>query len=751
MAPSVPFAERRFIMIKRIIYLIILTIATVIISLSAYADGLDPNTFFTIDADGQQEDYIISTASANGQLYMLGNQLLYKYAPGDTAKQVLVDWGDILTDLDHGQARSELLDAFSKTRINGLVSNASALFALNYQYGDLYRWTNNSFIHYASLDTKESRIADSIGEKLFLNDHLFYIVPSMDGDTKDMLYDYNIAERMVHKLEIGYVHAISNLRDNSIAILCSPEMSTSTLEIIEYDMLTRSTHTLVVLPDKKVYAMCYSVERQKLLFLEDGKVLALDDDGSLENIGALPVGFGDLQWIMYAFPEDTFAIITQQGVYIRRMTYSSAPSRTLRLCLRNTDIVPSFIAANPDVSVQIADASTIDNTAIAQAFVNGTFEYDVFEIEASSFFRSLIDKGYLADLSVSDKLTDDVAELYPAIQEVIALDGHLWGIPSKMSVETWAYDNEHWKEFIQDAQPPRTFDEYIALCERWLKTVSEGEADYSLVYPSYAFFQMLYSDMFSLYIDQYDRKTETFTFDTPTFRTILKRIKDLEIHYPINAATLLESDLQQPILNVQYWGHLKKDESSGLGQWKSILPIRLDPQNEPVVNGRLAVYAVNINSQNFDEAIAFLNHLLQSRAAADERLLKPASNQPVERPMFMEEREALRKNIEYLHNLKESADEQELAQIEETLAFQENLWVNGEKNRWLISTEEIDVYRQMAKHLIIRETPLAHIQSSADYQSLYNILMKYKDNLIDLENCILELNARLKLILLENE
>ena len=167
------------------------------LSVPACADGFRPNTFFAADADGNREEVPLSMACSGGALYLLCPQTLYRYPENADDRQIVVDWSEILSRLDTGQPREELLSDFSRTRIDSLIGTPDALYGLNRRHATLHRLTGGGFEPWLTLDAEKSCIAESEGDVLLLDGHLLYLVPSPDADAGDRLFDYDLTTHEV--------------------------------------------------------------------------------------------------------------------------------------------------------------------------------------------------------------------------------------------------------------------------------------------------------------------------------------------------------------------------------------------------------------------------------------------------------------------------------------------------------------------------------------------------------------------------
>ena len=711
------------------------------------AENEAEHELFVADTNGLYEDYITSVVALNGQLYMLSNERLYLLSSENAQKQIIVDWNTILSTLNHGQSRAEWLEDFSKTRVDHLISANDAVYGVNVRYGTIFRLDDNQFVTYAVIDPEMSMIADCSGNIFKTDEHLYYLVRSTNPVEEDKLFDYGITEQKVSWYNAGSVYGLVQTNDG-VAVLRESDHMDGTLEIAVMNMRTKQFSTLALFPDRNVSGICYSEANDCLLYLQSDTLFTLRNQDA-NVLGYIPFCAGSLQYEIQLLSTNQIALVSSYGIYIRDVTVDRTDHQTLRLCLEDTRYIPSFIAHHPDIDVLVVDASEVDEQEMIRQLLDGTLDYDVIEINASTLFRTMADKGYLADLSDSSILVADHEQFYPAVQTALYANGKLLGVPSVLVVKSWAYNEELWNELLPDAAPPHTFDELIALCDRWISDIADNDADYCLIYPSAVFIRALYRDGLALYIEEYDQPECSFTFDTEVFRHMLTEKKRIAEAYEMIANRVLISDEGEPLLHSGYDAYLKRDTSSFTDAWSPIMPISLDEQHTPVVSAHMSIYVVNAASEHKPEAVSFLEFVALNRTNADEHLLKPSINTPVQRVGFNAEYAALQNNIEYLYSQLDSSDESARRDIENTIALQESLLANSEATRWQISEEEIMMYRQIAEHMQIRQTALARLQYSTGLQFFYDTIERFVEGNIDMPTCINLLNERINMILNE--
>lgn len=705
------------------------------------------DSFFVTDVNGQCEDYILSTVLFHGNLYMLSNQKLYRYSLTSREKETVVDWSVILSELNHGQSRAEWLDDFARTRINALITARDAVYGINERDGTIFRLENGAFVRDTAIDPERSGIADAFGRIYRTGEHLYYTIHS-SGDDPDVLCDYDMTHQQLRRYDAGCVHEIAMV-NGRIILLRESEAVRDALEIVRLDEQTQSFSTLALFEDRNISGICEAEANEHLLYLQGTRIMALQKQGEAQCVGYVPLEAGSLQYEILLLSDDAAALVSPSGIYIRAVTAEQPSNHLLRMYLYDTQNIPSFLACNPDIHLTVTDAQEIGTQDIIRQLLDGTLEQDVMEINVSGLFQVMAGKGYLADLTASSIIADEWEQLYPFVQQAVARDDRIYGVPAKMRIKTWAYHKAMWESVFPDEAPPTNLDELLAFCSRWMDDAAEGDATYCLIYPESIFIKALSLDLFQLYIEQFDQADGRLSFHTETFRQTFEAMDKLKAACQSRADRTSAEDEIEPLLTSSYGAFLRRDEFSFPGGWVPLLPIALGSQQAPSVSAEMTVYVVNTASEHPQEALRFLEFVAENRTYANERLLKPSVNTPVEREGFEAEYAALQDHIAYLSDQLAACDESERKELQSVLEAQEALLERNRDNRWLISAEEIKQYRELAQSIRIRQTALTKAASSSGMRILYDIFWRYVEGNIDLSTCIRMLDERLGMILME--
>ncbi len=705
--------------------------------ISTLAESPRSCVFFAINAEGEKEDYIISTASDGAALYLLGSSCLYRYRPEAGEKEVIVDWDSIFTALNHGQSRKEWLADFAKSRIDCLVSG-SEIYGINYEFGDLYRLNDHQFDKIAHVPEQDNHFPQSTGPVLEKEGNILYLFPA-DDENEMLLGAFSLADGTTSVTSLGKTLAISDGEGDAISVLRLDDAGQ--YEIAFYDTVSQTLTSKTKLGAYPPSGLCYSGNPQCVYYAQDGQVFSVDPANNVQQVARFPIGISDATWALHMLPGQVMAIVTDQGVLIHARD-DTVVREPLHLYLNNEKWVPSFVATHPDIDVTVTGPNQVVPGDITAGFISGSTTFDILEIDASVLLAPLMEKGYIADLSSSRILLHERQQLHSAVQAAITKNGIQFAVPSELTVYAWSYDKARWDAY-SPGNLPETFDDLLALCEQWLQAPVDGEV---LLYPEQDFFSRLYSDTFFLYVSQYDTNHTPLSFDTAIFREIFTKLDALRLRYPRSEKGADEYASHTPII-FPFIPVLLGDHSYGI----PFPAPALDARQVQAANASLSVYVVNARSEHQHAAVSFLEHVAQNRTPADERMLKPSINEPVEYTDFDEQYAASVDNIAYLKEQLVTAKGTEALQLQETISRLERLVATSDESRWYISAAEIAAYRTLTQRLSIPQTIFSRILHDEPAQAFYDAFSQYYSGKITLEQLIDRLESKLDMVYLESK
>ena len=100
-----------------------------------------------------------------------------------------------------------------------------------------------------------------------------------------------------------------------------------------------------------------------------------------------------------------------------------------------------FDFSNQHGEVEVLMTQNVED--ILQAMLNRSDEVDIYSLYVgSSQYDAVFNRGYMADLSQSQALTDLAKSFYPFVQDALFKDGQLVAIPTDMSAYCRFYNTQ---------------------------------------------------------------------------------------------------------------------------------------------------------------------------------------------------------------------------------------------------------------------------------------------------------------------
>ena len=124
-----------------------------------------------------------------------------------------------------------------------------------------------------------------------------------------------------------------------------------------------------------------------------------------------------------------------------------------------------FTATRGDVSVVISRYGTSKD--VLQSMMNQDAAFDIYCMQVSdSAFSALYNRGYLAELDASEKITAYVNSLYPNAANAVKKDGHIVAVPLYVYGNTMGINIKAFEKlgYTKD-QLPKTWKEFMDLLD----------------------------------------------------------------------------------------------------------------------------------------------------------------------------------------------------------------------------------------------------------------------------------------------
>jgi hypothetical protein len=350
------------------------------------------------------------------------------------------------------------------------------------------------------------------------------------------------------------------------------------------------------------------------------------------------------------------------------------------------------------------------------------------------------------ELSGSAEVMEAVQSMYPVIAGAVTRDGKLYGVPVRMSGETFGLNRALWEDlgFAED-EIPTTFYELIEFAANW------DPAEYpeiNLFDQSSSHKELLLGRLNDLYIAYQSKQGQALDFDTELYRKLIKAMDGMEDQdfSDMEAGDEEEFWSRETLFNTyipigQYY--------SGWEHEAMILP--LDEGLEPVIPVSLDVLIINPRTTRPDQTLMYLASCVKYFDPESANIsMFPDHNEPVPNNSYDQMVKSMQENLAISQKQLETAKPEDVAGIKEMIKYEEEWLANPEANRFNVSAEQIENYRtNIAPYLhVMEQTPFQQWDSNGRNE-FYDMMRQYLDGAIPAEQYAKEVSMRLRMMALE--
>lgn len=696
-----------------------LVLALLISLLSAFAVHAEETGTVNL-TDAHAYETATSLCFIEDTLYVLGSYGVYEYKDGEL--KTLVDLTDAYVYRYNQQRPEDAAGAAAWDRIIGyLFTDGKVLYGLHPYTGQIFKIEDGQLnacvqipknLLYAEEEEffREIKGITYAGEKLIL---------LLGTDTYD---DYEKTEIVLIDLN-NQKHQISAIKNvQSIAAGAAGKLlvyvEAEQAAIWQYDIATDTIEKMVEQIEDGIFPSGLAGYKQSVVYLEDSKVVLIDENGKDLVKAYMPIQYAHTSTPsacsengMYAYPYSNY-------VFLRDVGIEGEAKQTVLTLMGNVSskTIIDFTIQNPDIAVVTTES--MNPNELIQAAVSGDSGVDLFVLSAPGDFYSMKEKGYISALNTSEKLIGEARKLYPAMQDVVFSGDSLLGYPVSVSPKSWMVNETKWNE-MNLGDYPKTYNELFEKIEMWLNEYAADYPEYTLADVQQMGLNTLVLSMVEAYIHENEASGMQLTFDTPSFREMMKCVSD-------NAYLLSEENEQwgMPLLTSMYLGFGTCYTDSDLN--RMILPPALDLNGKQSLYAEMSILAVNAASKNAEVATRFVEFCAENLSNTVRYEMEPALNEPVESSAYYVRVAELQGKINDLAEQLEKADQDARYAIKEKIIQAEAKLEQLEERKWEIDPKSIEIYRSAAENLKVSyKSPLLLKGENGGYEALRSVVDKY--------------------------
>lgn len=409
-------------------------------------------------------------------------------------------------------------------------------------------------------------------------------------------------------------------------------------------------------------------------------------------------------------------------------------------------------AAHPDASVRCVPLLAYSTDELVSALLTGNFEHDLFSLSTGAFrIRDLAEKGYCADLSGNAGVMALVQRMHPAIREEITWNGQVYALPYACTMDYLTYDPAAWQAAgLRADDVPRDFASLLDFLERWIVRAEAGETPEYAVFSDWdegqynpsSYAARLVELLMKQHMMQQSYAHAPLVFSGGDFQALAERCVALgyrlyEIERTPNARPAL----------------LHVARVTSMVELPYRIPLRLNEAQPALISMSLQVMIVHSDSDAKELATAFAVYQAQHHADGMGAAFLLADAAAVENPRYAQENAFWQRQMD--ETKARLADAQAISPeergvLEAQLARQEAALksASAPANRYLISAEELSVYRQNSGNFYF-QPPSVFDPATQDGQMAKQLCARYASGTISVEQLIKRLDEMAWMIEME--
>lgn len=730
------------------------------------------------------QDSIRSAVVLKDRVYILTNFAFYTWQPGDERAKKHADldpdrWSfrDMKTKPEEGVPIIDLLITDGE-RLLALDGGRQALFTLTLEGDDLV------FSDPLKLDLEEFIVGDPPYQAFqqpewmqVIGDKLYYKAFNYDGAETDLYtYDLKTGEKATKKTT--KLAALSPYKEGQ-ALTIQVDMSNrydpqtgaplpTLLQIYDLASDTLSPTEIALPTDNSGNTRFYYDQGENALFTAtDSDIYRIDVPSKEQKlIGYLPMfsnyssrgDFGQLS-------DGRLVIGFSQNIFLRESTEKGLLGYTvLRSAgyMFDNQITSRVLMEMDKVVLRRVEGllhNNISEEELATMFLTRNVPVDLLTLSSSNFdIEKLIQKGYVADLSGSEKIQNYVKGMLPNLTNSFLKNGKTFALPvSLMAFPISAYTNPLQEVGIA---MPATLQEYVDLAIRWVEGLGDEHPEYTFASDSSNLKRSLISQVIERYTANLLGSGQDLTFDTPVFREMIQKIlatdfgdygREINWESPEEIA-MMESMWEKKALFESGMGYepqyaIQNNRSKDGNRYKILITPHEEGQ-KGYLDASMSVMALMETSPNKEAAISFMEHYLSKMDELVLAAFDPAWTAEIPNPSYEKDLAVTEKSLNRLKEQMDKAQGAEKSNLEQSIKYmQEHFDSIKETGRLRASTEEIKEMHEIFSHFFLF-SGLGNAQRRT-YWREYELVDQMMNGVISLDQFIKQIDDKLRLVRME--
>ena len=756
-----------------------LALAFLLTSAAAYA-AVGDAVLNPRDVNGYSSEYIQRVFTDGDTLYLDGSESLQTYRVGDS-DTTKYTWGWNLpedlenSDRSYGAQKFafccdgklyaiELVSSYDEsTRFEAANLYEVTLAGDGTAQGTLLRqveWDEMVEDYGTETYARTPDSAYAVNGVLYMSGYNNY------GDYQMLALDLETGELRVME-DIQDVYAFTAYRDGTLLVEQYNYNQPSTVRFAVYDPEDESLTPLgeFEVEDYSPFsAIAYDSGSDTLYCLDGGEICPLNLD-----TGEMGEGVADMPVEVYS---NQSACILNGGYYaycssavvVRNLDPTQRAETRLKVYDGlHTDVVTNayydFTNANGDVSVAISRDYS-ENENLVENMMNRDSSVDIYVMSSSdSGYDAVYNRGYMLELSGSEKIKALVDRMYPSIQEALSYDGEIVAVP--MQVYGWglAVNRKTAERLGLDiADVPTNWSDFLVFLKDTLPQYLEKDEKVTLFYAGMTESDakgQLFNIMFEDYQTYVNYTDPSMGYDTELMHSLLEKLEAIDFA-ALGLAPDAESESESEVGVVAY--EYSDDQvllETGAGRtfgnfydanYEPLL-MSMDANTPALMPLDMGVAFINPFSEHPETAIQFLEQMVDALPDTLMYNLDPTLNEPIRSSYYETQIEEMNEMLEKLKAELETADPADKQALEENIRDYEQSMEWYENNGWEVSQAQMDWYRAHDDNVVAE--PVNWLYSSSTGGEAWNLIQQYLDGQISAAEMLEGIDGKVQMMLME--
>ncbi len=495
-----------------------------------------------------------------------------------------------------------------------------------------------------------------------------------------------------------------------------------------------------------IFGMVYDGHEDKVYMGVDSQIRLLKKDGSMTVVAELPESLY-LKEEMQMADRESFALMSNVGVLeCKIIGIAGVPERSLTLW-GNAESPEIAIASLSIPGLRLQSVESDNYEVLLQQLISRSETVDIYRMSLPYVdFKALRDKGFFVDLSSSKVLQGFFEGLYPNLQRVLGDHGMIAAIPIRAEMQ----GNSLYDQTFFDSEKlsvPTTFEEMCGIISDWPEKYAHKHDDLRPFTDWQGARRSLIQEAVEVYQVQFWRENGMDHFDSDLLRRLLTAAERAADETVDNPSGIAGKEMSVFWIGAQSASIM--DYRGGVfdGRRRQPLFLSADKGQAPAMYLRIDVLTINPFSPNKDSALQFLEKVSEALPMTLKLMLSPDINEPIENPHY---HTMLRQKLDALElvkaQVKEAGGANKTLLEERQSMLEQDLEEYQKTGRFLVSAEDISVYRQIMADPVI-EAGGAKMDLR---MALKTPLLQFADKSISMDQFIREAERKWQLIRNEN-